>query len=489
MSNSKKILLTIISIVIFAGLFYAGLAYYYAHPFTTERYNYALNEKAFTYGTYINDMYCTGMTAVEVDRCLSNVTDVNDISIITKDDNAVISAESIGLNAVYTNEVKTVLNKQNPLLWGKNIISFERNEIKPEYVYNEEAFEKEFEKLKLDQCNFASNDVYLELSDDGYIIVDNKEHEFDLDAFKQIVIDSIKNGESQVCADDSLYKNNDYTEDEKNLISFYDELQGYQNREVVYHFGNEVKKINGYEWDKLYVKEGELPSKITDYKRAKELFTFEISQEEAVSYIDEFLDEYNTYNNRYFKGHNGKWVHVKKGNYGNKIDVAKEEEWFKEFVAGSDLKATRTPTYLIEANYKEKNDFGDTFIEISIDEQMMWYYVDGEVYVETPITSGSLANGGTDPRVVFVYVKIPNKWLNGPTWHSFVKYWVAIQGAIGIHDASWRSVYGGTEYLYNGSHGCVNTPLEAMAKLYERVEVGTPVIVYSIEKNGVESRD
>ena len=49
-------------------------------------------------------------------------------------------------------------------------------------------------------------------------------------------------------------------------------------------------------------------------------------------------------------------------------------------------------------------------------------------------------------------------------------------------------MYGGDEYKYNGSHGCINTPAEAMKKIYDKVEIGTPVIVYSIEKNGVEEK-
>ena len=53
-----------------------------------------------------------------------------------------------------------------------------------------------------------------------------------------------------------------------------------------------------------------------------------------------------------------------------------------------------------------------------------------------------------------------------------------MKGNIGIHDASWRSKYGGTIYQTNGSHGCINTPRDAMVQLYESVEVGTPVVMF-----------
>ncbi len=56
-----------------------------------------------------------------------------------------------------------------------------------------------------------------------------------------------------------------------------------------------------------------------------------------------------------------------------------------------------------------------------------------------------------------------------------------------IHDTWWRTVYGpGNEYPHydsgrgegsDGSHGCVNTPLEMVAFLYQWAPVNTPVII------------
>jgi lipoprotein-anchoring transpeptidase ErfK/SrfK len=59
-------------------------------------------------------------------------------------------------------------------------------------------------------------------------------------------------------------------------------------------------------------------------------------------------------------------------------------------------------------------------------------------------------------------------------------YWIGFWGqTYGIHDAyRWRTKYGSDYYTYNGSHGCVNAPLETAKELYERVEIGIPCIVY-----------
>ena len=51
-------------------------------------------------------------------------------------------------------------------------------------------------------------------------------------------------------------------------------------------------------------------------------------------------------------------------------------------------------------------------------------------------------------------------------------------GNIGMHDANWRSSFGGDIYKTNGSHGCINLPPSVAQELYGYVEKGTPVICY-----------
>ena len=49
----------------------------------------------------------------------------------------------------------------------------------------------------------------------------------------------------------------------------------------------------------------------------------------------------------------------------------------------------------------------------------------------------------------------------------------------GLHDASWRSKFGGTIYQYGGSHGCINLPSGKAQTLYDMVYTGIPVICYN----------
>ena len=66
------------------------------------------------------------------------------------------------------------------------------------------------------------------------------------------------------------------------------------------------------------------------------------------------------------------------------------------------------------------------------------------------------------------------------SYYTLVKYWLPydIDNGIGMHDAAWRTTFGGDIYLENGSHGCVNLPEAVVAVLFEQMSVGTPVVVF-----------
>ncbi|MFQ7549604.1 MAG: L,D-transpeptidase [Blautia marasmi] len=49
---------------------------------------------------------------------------------------------------------------------------------------------------------------------------------------------------------------------------------------------------------------------------------------------------------------------------------------------------------------------------------------------------------------------------------------------MGIHDLVKRDAFGGDIYLSNGSHGCVNTPIDAVQMIYDNIEINTPIVVY-----------
>ena len=120
-----------------------------------------------------------------------------------------------------------------------------------------------------------------------------------------------------------------------------------------------------------------------------------------------------------------------------------------------------------------------TYIEISIDQQHMWFYEDGKLVLDTSVVTGN-ADGehNTPPGSYAIQDHAMNVTLIGDDYETPVTYWMGFNGGIGIHDADWRSSFGGDIYEGNGSHGCVNTPYEKVKVIFEHTEVGTPVYVY-----------
>ena len=139
----------------------------------------------------------------------------------------------------------------------------------------------------------------------------------------------------------------------------------------------------------------------------------------------------------------------------------------------------------LKTNKVDKYTVPETYIEIDIDMQHMWYFEKGKLVVSTPVVTGLKNARDTSKGLFEVYFKQSPANLVGETWDTVVTYWMAVTyDGQGIHDASWRwdSEYGGNTYTYDGSHGCINTPYDKVQKMYERVEIGTPVIIYEHSK-------
>ncbi len=125
-----------------------------------------------------------------------------------------------------------------------------------------------------------------------------------------------------------------------------------------------------------------------------------------------------------------------------------------------------------------------SYIEIDITRQHIWMYLNGECIVDSACVTGNAGIHDTPEGYFFLTYKTTNAVLrgyndNGSKYASPVSYWMPFNGGIGLHDASWRDTFGGSIYLGNGSHGCVNLPKETAQKIYQHIDKTIPIIVYS----------
>ena len=103
------------------------------------------------------------------------------------------------------------------------------------------------------------------------------------------------------------------------------------------------------------------------------------------------------------------------------------------------------------------DDIGNTYIEIDYTNQHLWYYKDGSLVVDSDLVSGNLNNGNGSPDGDFsrVISRQSPATLKGEDYESDVTYFMPFAYNVGLHDASWRSSFGGSIYKNGGSHGCI----------------------------------
>ena len=175
-----------------------------------------------------------------------------------------------------------------------------------------------------------------------------------------------------------------------------------------------------------------------------------------------------------------------KSNYFNTIRMSNNKTYYFRVVPYKYVGSSNTKVY---GTYITKSckitsgaygkGVGSTYVEISIRSQHMWLYKNGKLIVETDVVTGNNDGAHNTPKGYHnIYSRARNTTLSGPGYSSFVEYWMAFCGGCGIHDSSWRSEYGGNIYNGNGSHGCVNTPRSAVAKIWSNTGWDTPVIIY-----------
>jgi lipoprotein-anchoring transpeptidase ErfK/SrfK len=131
------------------------------------------------------------------------------------------------------------------------------------------------------------------------------------------------------------------------------------------------------------------------------------------------------------------------------------------------------------------------YIDVDLDVQYARFFdADGTCIWESPIVSGDALTGRNTPEGTYtinsnkttktVLVGADEDGDEKPDYETPVDYWIPfIDNLIAFHDASWRPKFGGQEYRWDGSHGCINLPPAKAEELYDLTQVGDVVWVHS----------
>jgi hypothetical protein len=137
---------------------------------------------------------------------------------------------------------------------------------------------------------------------------------------------------------------------------------------------------------------------------------------------------------------------------------------------------------------------GGKAIVVSLREQVARLYDNGQLVMWTYVTTGR-PKRPTPPGLWHVLDRQQNVTFvssdppGSPLWYAPTTVRFALlfhEGGFFLHDAWWRSTFGpGTNLPHDdpgadndGSHGCINTPLQPMGLIFDWATLGTPIVVY-----------
>jgi len=209
-----------------------------------------------------------------------------------------------------------------------------------------------------------------------------------------------------------------------------------------------------------------------------------VDQNQVAQYVQGLKDLYDPKGVQTWNSADGTVKTLATG-YGYYIDLAGETAALTANIQ-SLQSVVRQPVYASIAAQGAMPQWGNTFVEVDISSQHAYFYQDGTCIWESPIVSGTATNPdrATPTGLFTVNYKTTNRVLRGPvgkngkpSYESHVDYWMPFNGGIGLHDATWRSSFGGNIYVNNGSHGCINLPHDRAQALYGLIDKGTVVVV------------
>ena len=429
---------------------------------------YSVNH--FNFGTKINGVDVGGRSVEETEEILSSKMQSYKLKLDERGDaKEEIKGTDIGMK-YDSDKIKKLKDSQNPLGWISTLFNKDNSEASQIFSYDEDLLNASLNNLSCVNNKKVTNpqNASFEYKDGSYEIVEEVlGNKINKDALHDNVADAIINGKSSInLGTTNSYEKPKYTSKSEEVANTKDTLNKYTALKITYDSHGKQEVLDG--------------STIHNWLGVNENMEVTFDEGKVRSYVDKISSIYNTYGNtRDFVTSSKKTVQVSGGNYGYIVNKSKEIKDLIETVkVGQDT--IKEPAYVQTAISKDSNDIGNTYVEINLTKQHVWFYKNGTLVVDGDVVTGNVSNNtGTPVGTYVLNYKERNATLKGEDYSSAVDYWMPFNNNIGLHDASWRNgVFGGNIYMSEGSHGCVNCPYNVAKTIFENIEPEIPIVVY-----------
>ncbi|MBW9146448.1 L,D-transpeptidase/peptidoglycan binding protein [Clostridium sp. CM027] len=454
--HKKSIRISIISFSIIFVL-YLGMSIYFNNHFY--------------FGSVINGINASGKTVDELDKALLSKCKTYTLNLQERSGvNEQLKAADIGLKYNAKDKIQVLKDSQNSFAWIYEVFNSKASELPDIVTYDEKLLKKHFDKLSCfdNKKAIKPKNPSFKYSDTGYVIVKeimgNKINSKHLYAN---VVNAILKGETTINLEKTnQYINPKYNSSSKEVKNTKILLDKYVASKITYTFTGGKEVLDG--------------SIIHNWLVVNDNLAISFDENKMKDYVSELANHYNTYGNeRDFATSFGTTAKVSGGDYGWLVDRTGEVNDLIVSIKGGQT-ITKQPKYAQTAVSHGVNDIGNTYVEINLTEQHMWFYKNGALIVDGDVVTGDVSrNTATPPGVYKLKDKAKNTSLKGPGYNTPVNCFMPFNNGIGIHGAPWKHSFGGNVYLTNGSHGCINASDDFAMTIYNNIDVNTPVICYN----------
>ena len=381
-----------------------------------------------------------------------------------------LSADQIDLKFVDNSSIDRMARAQRSYIWPIMLLMERDDMAGVAFSYDQKKALTAFKDLECMNPIYtkAPTDAYVQVTGSGFEVVKETEgNTLNPETTAKALYAALDGGKSVLdLEEEDCYLKPDLYSDDEALVAEAEAKDVLVQADITYEFGSRQERVNA--------------PVIAQWITQTADGSYVIDDVEVTEYVEALAAKYDTFGlPRQFYTSLGTTVTLTDGDYGWCMDQdATVVDLLNALESG--YQGTMEPQYTYTAMSREENDIGDTYVEICISQQVMWCYKDGVCIVYTPVVTGNPNKGNATPSngVWSIDAKMQNYTLVGEGYRSPVDFWMPFNGNVGIHDMQTRAYFGGTIYLTNGSHGCINTPYENAKMIYENVSIGTPVIVY-----------
>lgn len=421
-------------------------------------------------GSVINGINASCKTVEELDKELSSKINSYKLELDERENvKEYITASEIGLKYDGKSKSQALKETQNSSPWILTLFKSKKSKIYKIATFDEAKLKEQLDKLNCFDSSkvIEPKNASLEYKDGSYqIIKEINGNKVKKDDLYLKVVDAIQNGESILNLDSgNCYENPKYTANSQKVKDTKDLLNKYIASKITYNYKSGSNVVDA--------------SVIHNWLQVSDDLTISFNEKKMKSYVNKLAYNYNTRGRkREFATTLGTTVEVSGGNYGWFVNVNGEVQDLISIIKKGQAIA-KEPKYTQTAVSKSENDIGNTYVEINIAQQHLWYYKNGSLIADGDVVTGNVSLNRSTPTGVYrLNYKEKNATLKGEDYSTPVSYWMPFNGNIGLHDATWRKAFGGDIYLKKGSHGCVNAPKSLAYTIFNNIVPGTPVVCY-----------